>query len=179
MRSLSMVGVLVLALLSMFPTRASADEIQRLTLTDGSQVFGHVESEEADGVRFRSVSGIVLSVPRAQIADIRVVEGHVLAGEFLPADSHNTRLLFAPTGRALKKGQGYFGVYELIFPFVQVGITNRLSVGGGTPLIFGGGGTQTFWFTPKLQLLATSVCRSLQASFTSMWKTTGQESLME
>jgi hypothetical protein len=38
---------------------------------------------------------------------------------------------------------------------VQVGITDRLSIGGGTPLLFGdGGGDRPFWFTPKLQLLA-------------------------
>ena len=117
-------------------------------------MFGHVESEEADAVQFRSVAGVVLVVPRAQIADLRVVEGRVFAGEFLPADSHNTRLLFAPTGRSLKKGEGYFGVYELVLPFVQVGVTDRLSIGGGTPLTFGGGGGERpFWFTPKLQLV--------------------------
>lgn len=128
---------------------------QRLTLTDGSVVYGRVESIDADAVQFRSIAGIVLTVPRDAVVDLRVVEGRVVAGEFQPADSHNTRLLFAPTGRALRKGEGYIGVYELFFPFVQVGITNRLSVGGGTPILFGGGDSdRPFWFTPKLQLLA-------------------------
>ena len=37
---------------------------------------------------------------------------------------------------------------------MQVGVTDRFSVGGGTPLFFGGGSERPFWFTPKLQVLA-------------------------
>ena len=126
--------------------------IQRLTLTDGSQVYGRVESIDADGLVFRSIVGVTLAVPRTGIADLRSVEGRVVAGEFVPADSHNTRLMFAPTARALKRGEGYFGVYYVL-PFVQVGVTDRLSIGGGTPLVFGGGSGRPVWFTPKLQVL--------------------------
>lgn len=128
--------------------------MQRLTLTDGSQIFGRVESIDDDAIVFRSLAGVELTVRRGEIADLRVVTGRVVAGEFQPTDSHNTRLLFAPTGRALKKGEGYFGVYEISLPFVQVGVTDRLSIGGGTPLFFGGGAEHPFWFTPKLQVLA-------------------------
>ena len=126
--------------------------IQRLTLTDGSQVYGRVESVDPETIVFRSVVGVVLTAPRASIADLRIVEGRIVAGEFLPADSHNTRLMFAPTARSLQRGDGYFGVYYVL-PFVQVGVTDRLSVGGGTPLVFGGGGGRPFWFTPKLQVV--------------------------
>lgn len=127
---------------------------QRLMLTDGSQVFGRVESIDADTVRFRSLAGVELVVRREDIADLRVVQGRIVNGEFQQTDTHNTRLLFAPTGRALKKGEGYFGVYEISLPFVQVGLTDRFSIGGGTPLFFGGGSEHPFWFTPKFQLLA-------------------------
>lgn len=68
------------------------------------------------------------------------------------ADPNPTRLFFGPTGRSVKKGEGYVGVYELFLPFVQVGITDRLSIGGGTPLIFGQGGERPFWITPKFQI---------------------------
>jgi hypothetical protein len=128
---------------------------QRLTLTDGSQIFGRVESIEGDALVFRSLAGVELRTSRAEVSDLRVVSGRVRGGEFQPTDTHNTRLLFAPTGRALRKGEGYFGVYEVNVPFVQVGVTNRLSLGGGTPLWFGGGSEHPFWFTPKLQVLAT------------------------
>lgn len=130
----------------------AAGEIQRLTLSDGSQIFGQVESIETDSIVFRSIAGGVITVPQANIADLRTVEGRVVAGEFLPHDSHNTRLMFAPTARSLRRGEGYVGFYY-IFPFVQVGVTDRLSLGGGTPLIFGDG-AHPVWFTPKLQLIA-------------------------
>ena len=35
----------------------AADEIQRLTLSDGSQVFGQVESIGTDSIVFRSIAG--------------------------------------------------------------------------------------------------------------------------
>lgn len=67
-------------------------------------------------------------------------------------DPNPTRLFFGPTGRSVKKGEGYVGVYELFLPFVQVGITDRISIGGGTPLVFGQGGDRPFWITPKVQI---------------------------
>ena len=139
--------------------------IQRLTLTDGSRIFGQVESIDTDSLVFRSLVGIALTVPRADIADLRTVAGRIVEGEFLPADSHNTRLMFAPTARSLKRGEGYFGVYYIL-PFVQVGVTDLFSVGGGTPLVFGDGG-RPVWFTPKLQSSLGRTCRPPSESSTS------------
>ena len=78
--------------------------------------------------------------------------GRVVDGEFHPADPNPTRLFFAPTGRSLRQGEGYVGVYEIVLPFVQVGLTDRISVGAGTPLLFGGGTEHPFWVTPKVQV---------------------------
>lgn len=71
-----------------------------------------------------------------------------------PADPNPTRLFFGPTARPLARGSVYLGVYEVVMPFVQVGLTDRISVGGGTPLVFGGGSQRPFWFTPKVTLVA-------------------------
>ena len=130
-----------------------AGVVQRLTVTDGSQLYGQVESIETDSIVFRSVAGLLITVPSDEIADLRIVRGHLVGGEFLPRDSHNTRLMFAPTARSLRRGEGYVGVYYVL-PFVQVGVTDRLSIGGGTPLVFGDG-ARPVWFTPKLQVLAS------------------------
>ena len=43
-------------------------------------------------------------------------------------------------------------MYELFLPFVQVGVTDRISIGAGTPLMFGDV-ERPFWVTPKVQLL--------------------------
>ncbi len=69
-----------------------------------------------------------------------------------PEDPNQTRLLFGPTGRSLEKGEVYVGVYEVLLPFVQVGITDRLSVGAGTPLLFGDF-ERPYWITPKYTVL--------------------------
>jgi hypothetical protein len=43
-------------------------------------------------------------------------------------------------------------VYEFLLPFVQVGVTDRLTVGAGTPLLFFGDETgRPVWVTPKYQ----------------------------
>jgi hypothetical protein len=78
------------------------------------------------------------------------------AQDTAPAPPNATRLLFGPTARALPKGQVYFGVYEFLAPFVQVGVTDRVSIGGGTPLFFGvEESARPFWVTPKIQVLGT------------------------
>ena len=80
-----------------------------------------------------------------------------MAGEFRPTDSNATRLLFSPTGRSLRKGEGYVGVYEFLLPFVQVGITDRFSMGAGTPLVFfGDESSPPVWLTPKYQFYKDS-----------------------
>lgn len=68
-------------------------------------------------------------------------------------DANTTRLFFAPTGRTLAKGEGYVGVYEAVLPFVQVGITNGITLGGGTPLFFGLESGHPFWLTPKVAIV--------------------------
>ena len=68
-------------------------------------------------------------------------------------DANTTRLFFAPTGRTLAQGEGYVGVYEAVLPFVQVGITNGITLGGGTPLFFGLESGHPFWLTPKVAIV--------------------------
>ena len=66
-------------------------------------------------------------------------------------DPNYSRLLFAPTGRPLAKGDGYFSDYELVFPGVAYGLTDNLSLAGGVSVIPGLGlGEQLFYVSPKL-----------------------------
>jgi len=125
---------------------------QELTLRDGSRLFGRVIVIEPELIVFRTVGGVDVSVLRTDIAALRIVAGRLIKGMFVPADPNATRLFFGPTARSLERGQGYVAMYEFVMPFVQVGLTDRVSVGAGTPLIFGGGGNHPFWVTPKVQV---------------------------
>jgi hypothetical protein len=128
--------------------------LDELLLKDGSRLYGTVVRETDDEVVFRTQAGLVVTVRRENVARLRRVEGTLVEGEFRRADPNATRLFFAPTGRALPKGQVYAGVFEFLMPFVQVGITDRVSIGGGTPLIFGlhDDWDRPFWVTPKVQV---------------------------
>jgi len=126
-----------------------------LRLSDGSRVYGRITSESDTEVVFQTAAGVFLTARRDQIVALRKVDGRMRNGEFQPADPNTTRLFFGPTGRSLAKGQTYLGVYEFVLPFVQVGVTDRFSVGGGTPLVFGFEGdsfNRPYWITPKLQV---------------------------
>jgi hypothetical protein len=127
--------------------------IHELRLKDGSKLYGYLEPSTPDQVVFRTITGTTVQIERAQIASIEPARGRLVDGQFLPADANPTRLFFAPTGRSVARGEGYVGVYELVLPFVQVGLTDRISIGAGTPLFFGGGTEHPFWVTPKVQVL--------------------------
>lgn len=130
--------------------------LYELVLRDGSRLYGTVERQDDVEVVFITQAGARVTARRAEIASLKQVTGSLLQGEFMPPDPNATRLFFAPTGRSLKKGQVYLGVYEFVMPFVQVGVTDRFSVGGGTPLVFGiDEWERPFWITPKLQVLDT------------------------
>lgn len=50
-------------------------------------------------------------------------------------DVGRTRLLIGPTARALERSEVYIDDLAVFFPSVQVGVTNRVSIGAGTPLL--------------------------------------------
>jgi len=149
----------VLALALLVPTPAAAQQtspppagtIYEMVLKDGTRIFGTVEQETPDRVVLRTTGGARMDVARSEIVTLSLAEGRLHSGQFRRRDPNPTRLFFGPTGRSIKKGEGYIGVYELFLPFVQVGLTDRLSIGGGTPLVFGGG-DRPFWITPKFQV---------------------------
>lgn len=138
------------------PAPAGEVEMHELLLKDGSRLFGRIERENDKEVVFRTQSGASITAARAEIVSLRLVKGRVERGEFVRADMHRSRLFFAPTGRSLEKGQVSVGVFEFIAPFVQVGVTDNFSIGGGTPLIFGiEDFDRPFWITPKYRVLNT------------------------
>ena len=135
---------------------AQVVELYELVLKDGSRVFGTIERQSDAEVVLRTQAGDTVTARRENIASLRLVKGRIERGEFMRPDLHRTRLFFAPTGRSLRRGEASFGVFQFIAPFVQVGLTDRISVGGGTPLLFGvEDWHRPFWITPKVQVVRT------------------------
>jgi hypothetical protein len=83
----------------------------------------------------RTPSGVFVALPEAKIRDVQRSHVEISNGMFYRRDPNDTRLLFAPTGRGLRQGQGYFADYWIFFPTVAVGITDFFAVGGGMSII--------------------------------------------
>jgi hypothetical protein len=157
MRSRLSVLMLVAVCTIAAPLTAAAQEsvtTYQLTLRDGSRIYGVVERQSEAEIEFRTLSGSLITAKTGDVLSLKQVKGSMVEGEFLPDDRNQTRLFFAPTGRSLPKGDVSFGTYEFVMPFVQVGVTDRFSMGGGTPLFFGlDESERPFWLTPKYQVL--------------------------
>jgi hypothetical protein len=130
---------------------ADPGALQRIELSDGTELRGWVVVED-NPIQFRLISGHVLELERSGIRKITPARGQIVDGKFVREDPNRTRLFFAPTGRGLSKGQGYFAVYEIVMPFLAVAPVDNLVLSGGTPLLFGGGGDRPFWFAPKVRV---------------------------
>jgi hypothetical protein len=124
-------------------------------MRDGSNFMGRVTSVRSDTAELVTSSGTV----RFSVFDVTqstmVRASDMVNGEYWFPNPNTTRLLFAPTGRMIKKGEGYFSDYMLFFPGVAVGITDRITMGGGLSIFPGGGfDNQLFYLTPKVGIIA-------------------------
>lgn len=72
-----------------------------------------------------------------------------------PADPHDTRLFFGPTGRALEKGSCYFSDLYLFLLNVACGVTDRFMLGGGMSIFPSNDffGNNLYYLTPKVALV--------------------------
>lgn len=134
-------------------TAAARDTLYAVRLTDGSVIYGRVEVR-GDELIVRTEAGALVRVPRGRVVRMTPEGGRVVAGRVWPRDPNATRLFFGPTARAVGAGKGYLGVYEVVFPFVTFGVSDRFSLSGGTPLIPEIIG-EVWYFAPKLTVLET------------------------
>jgi hypothetical protein len=125
----------------------------RLRTKQGSTFFGRLIEDGPDTVRFET-SGGMLVLRRDQVTELRQIKPSAWHdGEYWIADPHTTRLFFAPTGRMLGAGEGYYSNTYVMLNSVNAGVTSRLSLGGSVTLIPESRG-QIAWFTPKAGLIA-------------------------
>jgi hypothetical protein len=137
---------------------APAGVTQEVMLVGGTEYLGRV-IDAGDPMRFQLLSGDVLELAHSRILCVRPVEGTRRDGQFWAEDPNTTRLFFGPTGRALQQGDGYISVFMIIMPMVAYGVTDRITVAGGTPLFFGEGVNPVLWLAPKVEVVRTPTFR--------------------
>ncbi len=125
------------------------DHPYRLTLHDGTSLIGNIIYEDDKAVTFKTISGLEMVIEHEKIDKIRPLSGEIREGKYIRYDPNSTRLLFAPTARPLKSGQGYIALYELYLAFVGVGVGDILTLAGGFS-IFPGVDEQIYYFAPKI-----------------------------
>lgn len=128
---------------------AAADTLVEVRLQDGSRFVGRVVEETDEALTLETPGGVRVTLDRNQIETIRTARGRVVDGRFLPEDPNRTRLFFAPTARPLERGQGYISSYFLFFPFVGVGVSDRITLAAGTPILPNAMG-ELFYVAPKV-----------------------------
>ena len=123
-------------------------EMVRLKLNDGSTLVGDIIEEDENTIIIRTLSNLEIKVPKAIIIEREIIKGQIEEGEFWHGDPNQTRMFFAPTGKGLKAGEGYFAVYEIFFPFAAIGVTDWFTLAGGMSLL-PGAEKQVFYLAPK------------------------------
>jgi len=130
--------------------------VTSIYLTDGSKLVGKILAETATDIKFKTSTGIELTIERAKIKKIEKTEGDWYKGEFRRYDPNRTRLLFSPTARSLLAGKGYFSIYQVFFPMLSVGITDFITLSGGISLFPGVNlDGQLLYVAPKIRILHT------------------------
>jgi hypothetical protein len=136
---------------------AVSDTLYEVRLRGGESYVGQVVEVSPETLVLQTTAGVRIELAQAQIARIVAARGRVVEGQFWREDANRTRLFFSPTGRAAHQGTGYFGVYELFIPFVAYGLTDRVTIAGGSPFYFAllGDITPPVYIAPKVNFLST------------------------
>lgn len=124
---------------------------QRVQLRDGSELIGRIIAINDSTVQFQSSLG-VSTIRSSDILKLSSERGGVVRnGQYYFPNPNATRLIFAPTGRMLDRGEGYFSDYWVFFPGISVGLSDMFSIGGGMSIFPRVGlDEQLLYFTPKL-----------------------------
>ena len=130
----------------------ASDTLLAIQLMDESRLVGRVVQVVGDRITVETTAGVRVELTRDQIRSLRPIRGTVRDGEVWLEDPNTARLFIAPTGRTLRKGHGYVGVSELVFPFASYGVTDWLTLAAVTPIA--PASVQGVFVTPRVRLLA-------------------------
>ncbi|MBN2225722.1 MAG: hypothetical protein JW763_00005 [candidate division Zixibacteria bacterium] len=162
-RRAGVIGMMVLCYLAISAMTAVADEhslwipdstqTQIVSLKDGSTLVGRITEIGDDEVTIQTSAGS-FTVAKEKIADVKLVESSAYRdGVYWFPNPNRTRLYVGPTGRCLRKGEGYFSDMLIFFPSVSYGLTDNVTIGGGMSLVPGiDFDRQLFYLMPKIGL---------------------------
>ena len=132
-----------------------ADTKQIIISKGGSQIVGRIVGIRESEIDFESEMGTTV-ILISDIKEIKEMSAKAMkGGVYWFPNPNQTRLVISPTGRMLKKGQGYFNDIYIFFPNVAYGITDNVSMGAGITIFPGVDlDKQIMFFMPKIGVSA-------------------------
>ena len=132
------------------------DSLIVIELKDGTIVKGKVLKKDTSAFLIESTAGLEVRVPFDKVSSYKFVQQGSDEAKFTRTDPNYSRLMFGPTGRPLKKGEGYFSDYYIFFPGVSYGFTNNFTLMAGFSTIPGANLSQQLKFiSPKIGIRAS------------------------
>jgi hypothetical protein len=124
---------------------------QVITMKDGSSLVGRITEVGETEVKFQTDMG-EMTLQIDKISDIKEIKAEAIkGGKYWFPNPNRTRMLFGPTARTLRKGEGFFNDIYIFFPGVAYGITDNITIGGGMSLFPGLDiEDQLYYLTPKI-----------------------------
>lgn len=121
----------------------------QITLTDGNMVTGKVLSASSTEIVIQTSNMGDITIKRENIRSLVLLSSKDAQKRWFP-NPNTTRYYFGPTGRNLKKGEGYFQNVLLTTNLAHYGITDFFSIGGGFEFISLFSGHPVIILTPKV-----------------------------
>ncbi|HHS95280.1 MAG TPA: hypothetical protein ENJ45_01730, partial [Phaeodactylibacter sp.] len=117
-----------------------------IKMLDGDEFIGHIISQDDKTIVLNTSNGKMKLIA----SKIKSVEVYEYEGRFKFPNPHDTRYYFGPSGIPLGKREGYYQNLMLFGNFVNYGITDFLSIGGGFEFLSTVNGNPILFFTPKV-----------------------------
>ena len=125
-------------------------KLVEIKLYDGIIIVGEVVSENSEIIIVKSASLGELTIKKSDIRKLTEIKpSQIKEGKYWFKNPNSTRYLFGPTGRNLKKGEGYYQNILVTTNLAHYGITDWFSIGGGFEGISTFAGEPIFFILPK------------------------------
>jgi hypothetical protein len=115
-------------------------------MIDGEEFIGEVLSQDITTISLKTANGEM----NLKASNVESVEPYDYEGPFRFVNPNATRYFFGPSAIPLKKGEGYYQNIWVTTNFVNYGVADNVSIGGGFEFISTILGTPVWFLTPKV-----------------------------
>ncbi len=140
---------------SIFAQLSDTTAIWQITTLDDNEFVGHILSETARTIEFKTATIGTITLQKSQIKQQeRLVSNESTNGLLWDENKMAYRYFMGNSGYNLRKGEAFYQNAWLFVNNFDIGVSDRFSFGIGTvPLfLFGGLGVTPIWVTPRVSI---------------------------